>query len=99
MSVHIVRFSTDAARIPEVEAAIATLFAAIHEASPTGIEYTAARVGDDAEFLLTLDLADANPLLGIPEAVELRTKIAEWAGGPVPPQPLTVLGHYSAAAS
>jgi hypothetical protein len=99
MSVHIVRFSTDAERIPEVEAAIEALFAAVHDAAPAGIEYTAARVGDGAEFLLTLDLADTNPLLGIPEATEFRTRIAAWAGEPVPPQPLTVLGHYEAAVS
>ncbi|MFC7546133.1 hypothetical protein [Plantactinospora sp. GCM10030261] len=95
MSLQIVRFSTDAERIPEVEDAIGKLFAAVAEAAPTGVEYTAARVGDGAEFLLTLRLAGANPLLGIREAVEFRARVAEWAGTPVPPQPVTVLARYT----
>ena len=97
MSVQIVRFSTDPERVPEVEEAIRGLFAAVKDAAPTGLNYTATRVGDSAEFQLTLELADAdtNPLFGIPAAGEFRTKIADWAGGPVPPQPLTVLGQYT----
>lgn len=97
MSVQIVRLSTEADRVPEVEEAIARLFAAVKEAGPTGIEYTAARVGDGPEFLLTLDLPEGaqNPLLGIDAAGEFRAKIAEWAGAPVPPQPLNVLAHYA----
>ncbi|GAA3740779.1 hypothetical protein GCM10022225_25100 [Plantactinospora mayteni] len=97
MSVQIVRFRTDAERIPEVEDAIKKLFTAVEEAAPTGIHYTAARVGDGAEFLLSLRLVDsnANPLLDIPATLAFRTRVAEWAGAPVPPQPLTVLGRYS----
>lgn len=45
--------------------------------------------------MLTLRLTDANPLLGLPEALEFRAKVADWAGAPVPPQPVTVLGRYS----
>lgn len=95
MSVQIVRFSTTVEQIPEVEAAIKKMFAAIDAAAPTGIEYTAARAGDGAEFLLTLQVTDANPLLEIEEALAFRAKVAKWVGAPVPPQPLAVLGHYS----
>ncbi|MFD0202891.1 MULTISPECIES: hypothetical protein [Saccharothrix] len=97
MSVHIVRFSTGTEQIPEVEEAIAELFAAVEKAAPTDVEYAATRVGDSGEFQLTLRLADAdvNPLLGIPEALAFRAKVAQWAGAPVPPQPLTVLARYS----
>lgn len=97
MSLQIVRFSTASQQIPRVEEAIRTLFAAIEAAAPAGIDYTAMRVGDGPEFLLTLRLADAdaNPLLDIPEALAFRTRIAHWAGGPVPPQPVAVLGRYS----
>jgi hypothetical protein len=94
MSVQIIRFNTDAERIPDVEDAIRALFAAIEEAAPTGIDYDAVRVGDGAEFLLTLRLTGANPLLDIPEALEFRAKVAEWTGAPVPPRPVTVLGRY-----
>ncbi|ONK14037.1 hypothetical protein [Streptomyces sp. MP131-18] len=105
MSVQIVRFSTGTEQVPEVEEAIRKLFAAVEEAAPTGIDYTAVRVGDGAgdetgegaEFLLALRLADpdANPLLGIREALDFRTAIAAWAGTPVAPRPATVLGRYS----
>jgi hypothetical protein len=97
MSVQVVRFSTDAERTPEVEDAIGELFAALENAAPTGVEYTAVRVGEGAEFLLTLRLDDgvANPLLQLPEALTFRARVAEWAGSPVPPQPVTVLGRYA----
>ncbi|MEV4714154.1 hypothetical protein [Micromonospora sp. NPDC049374] len=97
MSLQIVRFNTEAPQVPRVEEALRKLFAAIEAAAPTGIDYTAVRVGDGPEFLLTLQLAGAgaNPLLDIPEALAFRTEIARWANGPVPPQPATVLGRYS----
>ncbi|MCX4471690.1 hypothetical protein OOK41_15495 [Micromonospora sp. NBC_01655] len=97
MSVQIVRFSTGAEEIGEVEDGIKRLFAAVEEAAPTGIDYTALRVGDGAEFLLILELADAdtNPLLEIQEALAFRAKVAGWAEAPVPPQSVTVLGRYS----
>lgn len=97
MSVQIVRFTAPAERVPEVEEAIRHVFAAVEEAGPAGIEYTAARVGDGPEFLLTLRLPDgaANPLLGIRAAGEFRSRVADWAGAPVPPQTLHVLGRYA----
>lgn len=45
MSVQIVRFNTGAERVPDVEDAVKKLFSAIEEAAPTGIDYTAVRVG------------------------------------------------------
>lgn len=97
MSVQIVRFRTAVEQIPEAEEAIRELFAAVAAAAPTGIDYTAARVGDD-EFVLTLRLADAdtNPLLDIKEALAFRAKIVKWVGAPIPPQPMTVLERYTA---
>ncbi|MDT0445578.1 hypothetical protein [Streptomyces johnsoniae] len=101
MSVQIVRFSTSTEQVPEVEEAIRKLFAAVEEAAPTGIDYTAVRLGDGeseaTEFLLALRLADpeANPLLGIREALDFRAAIAAWAEAPAAPQPATVLGRYS----
>ncbi len=98
MSVQIVRFRADSQRVGEVEEAIGKLFAAVEEAAPAGVDYTAARVGDSSEFLLTLTLPDgaANPLLEIPEAGAFRERVGEWAGAPVPPVALQVLGRYSA---
>lgn len=97
MSLQIVRFTAPAEQGPEVEEAITQLFTALERVAPTGVSYSAVRVGDGAEFLLTLQLADAatNPLTDIAEARSLRAKIADWAGAPVPPQPATVLGRYA----
>lgn len=96
MSVQIVRFRTATEHLPEVEEAVRGLFAAIEAAAPAGLDYTAVRVGDGAEFLLMLELAEGavNPLPGIPEALAFRARVADWAGAPVPPQPVTVLARY-----
>jgi hypothetical protein len=98
MSVQIVQFGTDPQRVGEVEEAIRRLFMAVEEAAPAGIDYSAARIGDSTRFLLTLTLPDdaANPLLEIPEAAAFRGKVGEWAGGPVPPSTLHVIGRYTA---
>lgn len=98
MSVQIVQFGTDPQRVGEVEEAIRKLFAAVEAAAPAGIEYTAARIGDSSQFLLTLALPDgaANPLLEIPEAGAFRGKVSEWSGGPVPPSTLHLIGRYTA---
>ncbi|MGY4721474.1 hypothetical protein [Naumannella huperziae] len=98
MSVQIVQFGTEPQQVGEVEEAIKRLFAAVESAAPAGIEYTAARVGDSSQFLLTLSLPDdaANPLLDIPEAGAFRGKVGEWAGGPVPPSTLHFIGRYTA---
>lgn len=95
MSVQILRFTTAPERIPEVEQAVTALFAAVDAAGPEEIDYTAMRVGPDGEFVLILRLADANPLLDIPEAQEFRARLAEWAGGPVAPRPAVELGRYT----
>ncbi|KSZ56106.1 hypothetical protein Z045_24935 [Rhodococcus pyridinivorans KG-16] len=98
MSVQIIQFGTEPHRVGEVEEAIRNLFAAVEAAAPAGIEYTAARIGDSAQFLLTLTLPDdaANPLLEIPEADEFRGKVGQWAGAPVPPFTLHFIGRYTA---
>jgi hypothetical protein len=97
MSVQIVRFRTEPERVPEVEEAEGRLFAAVRDAAPAGIEYTATRAGDGPEFLLTRQLPEGapNPLLGLPEAGAFRARAAGWAGGPVPPAPLHVTGRYT----
>ncbi|WP_078312095.1 MULTISPECIES: hypothetical protein [unclassified Mycobacterium] len=96
MSVQMVRFSTDPERAHEVEDAIAALFTAVREAAPAGMTYTAGRVGDGPDFVFLLQLVDGrdNPLLGIPDALDFRAKLAGWTAEPVAPRPFTVLGRY-----
>lgn len=96
MSLQIVQFSTEPSRASEVEEGIRVLFAELEAAAPAGIEYTAARVGEDPRFLLALTLPDggANPLLDIPEAGEFRRRMKEWAGEAARPETLQVIGRY-----
>lgn len=97
MSVQIVHFSTTPDRVVEVEKGIADLMSALGHAKPSGIEYSASRLGELPEFLLTLTLMDGadNPLLRRAAATEFRGKIADWAGAPVAPVVLRPLGRYA----
>lgn len=97
MSVQILQFTTAPEHAEEVEAGIRDLFAAVAEAAPEGMEYTAVRLGEGDDHLLMLRLADgvANPLLDVPRALEFRSELSRWVGAPVAPRPATVLGHYS----
>ncbi|MFH8791061.1 hypothetical protein [Streptomyces sp. NPDC017941] len=38
---------------------------------------------------------DNNPLVGLPDAAQLRELIRRAAGAPVPPEPFAVVGRYS----
>lgn len=97
MTLQLVRFRVPHERATEVEQSLDTLFRALEAASPAGIEYAAARFHHSPEFLLVLDHTGdgPNPLLELPAAVSFRARIPEWAGAPVPPEPLRLLGRYS----
>lgn len=98
MSVQIVRFRTDPGEVHEVTQQIEHLFAAVREAAPPGMRYTALQEGDEPLFTLILELSDVadNPLPEIPQAVVFRRGVAAWAGGPVASRLCNVLGRYPA---
>jgi len=98
VSVQIVRFRTDAAHAAELEESIGRVLAALADAAPAGVSYTAVRAPESSEFLLMLALEEgiANPLPELPEAAALRTLITQRAGGPVPPVAMQVIGEYRA---
>lgn len=96
MTVQIVRFTTTEAEVPAVDAALGGVIAALDEARPAGTRYAAGRLADGVSYLLVLELDEGveNPLPGIPEARAFQQRLPEWAGGPVAPEPVTVVGSY-----
>lgn len=96
MTVQIVRFTTTEAEVPGIDAAVGGVIAALDRDRPTGMRYAAARLADGVSYLLVLELDDGveNPLPGIPEARAFQQRLPEWAGGPVAPEPVTVVGAY-----
>lgn len=96
MSLQMVRFRTDSDNIAQVRSELERVFTALRATSPPGLIYTAYASMSEPEFVLVLELEDGAPnaLLGLPEAVQLRERIAQWSGAPVPPQAFTTVGSY-----
>ena len=97
MTVQIVRFTADPADVPDIEAAIGTMVAAVHRERPPGTRFTSWKLADGVTFLNVLELADGvdNPLPGIPECRAYQQRLAQWVGEPPSPQPGTVVGSYA----
>jgi hypothetical protein len=97
MTVQIVRFTADPADVPDVEAAIARMGAAIRRERPSGTRFTSWKLADGVTFLNALELADGvqNPLPGIPECRAYQQALAQWVAEPPVPQPVTVVGEYA----
>lgn len=96
MTLQIVRFTTTEDHVPDVEAALTTAVEALAAVDPPGVRYAATRLADGVTFLLLLDLDEGveNPLPSIPAARALQQQMPVWAGGPVAPQPLTLLAAH-----
>ncbi|MGW5736319.1 MULTISPECIES: hypothetical protein [Streptomyces] len=97
MSLQMVRFRTNSDTAAEVRSQLAKVFAALQTASPQGVLYTAYSSKSGTDFILALEMeeAQANPLLTLPQAAELRELISRAAGAPVPPEPFVVVGSYN----
>lgn len=97
MSLQMVRFRTDSGTAAEARPQRAEVFAALQTASPQGLVHTAYSSESDTDFILALGVAEAeaNPLVGLPEAAHLRDLVSRASGAPVPPEPFVVVGSYS----
>ena len=97
MTVQIVRFTAEPTDVPDVEAAIARMVAAIHRERPPGTRFTSWKLADGVTFLNVLELAEGaeNPLPGIPECRAYQQQIAQWVAEPPRPQPVTVVAGYA----
>ncbi|MEV1021046.1 hypothetical protein [Streptomyces sp. NPDC050264] len=96
MSLQMVRFRTDSGTAAEVRSQRARVFAALHAASPRGVVHTAYSSESGPDFILALELEEAaeNPLVGLPQAAQLRDLISRAVGAPVRPEPFVVVGSY-----
>ncbi|MGW0784968.1 hypothetical protein [Streptomyces sp. NPDC002913] len=96
MSLQMVRFRTDSGTAAEARSQLAKVFAALQTASPQGLVYTAYSSASGTDFILALEMeeAEANPLV-VPQAAQLRALISRAVGAPVPPEPFVVVGSYS----
>lgn len=83
-------------KVPEVDAAIDRLFAALDAAQPPGVRYASLREPDDVTAVILLDVDDdtENPLPQIPEFVKFQSDLPAWIDGPPEAQPLVVKGSY-----
>jgi hypothetical protein len=82
--------------VADVDAAAATLFAAIDRAQPHGVKYASLRLADGVTYFAFLQVADGieNPLPGLPEFVAFQQRLGEWLAAPPQPDRATVVGSY-----
>ncbi|WCB94572.1 hypothetical protein DSM104299_03309 [Baekduia alba] len=82
--------------VGDVDAAAATLFAAIDRAQPQGIKYASLRLADGVTYLALLQIAEGveNPLPQLPEFGAFQQGLREWVAGPPAPGQATVVGSY-----
>jgi hypothetical protein len=97
VTVQIVCFTVDRTDVPDVEAAIGTMVAAIHRERPSGTRFTSWKLADGVTFLNVLELAEGveNPLPVIPECRAYQQRLAQWVAEPPRPQPVTVVAGYA----
>jgi hypothetical protein len=96
MSVLMFRRKVKKEAVTEVEAAVARMFAAIHEDVPEGVRfaYTMAADGVTIVGFVQLDNPPENPLTAMPAVVEFQKNAEEWVDGPTSSDELTVVGSY-----
>jgi hypothetical protein len=96
MSVLMVRSKVKAAQVTEVEAAVKSVFAALHQAQPEGIRYASCRLPDGVTYMAVLELDDGvdNPLPALPEFRAFQENLKNWMAEPPIVEPLTVIGSY-----
>jgi hypothetical protein len=102
MPVMLLRAKVKAENVADVEAAVTTMFSAIHQAEPKGVRYASCKVAngavvDGATFVILLELEDGaeNPLAAVPAFREFQQGLANWLAEPPLPEQLTVVGSYN----
>jgi len=97
MTVMMFRASIKEEHVPNIEAALQTMFAAIQVHQPPGVRYASSRLDGGSTFiiLLALEHPGENPLTLIPEFREFQQKIQGWLAEPTVPHSLTVVGSYN----
>ena len=96
MALMMIRATLKPESVPETDAGIERLFAALEEAQPAGVRYASLRLPDDVTAVILLDVEDeaSNPLAQIPEFVRFQQDLRGWIAAAPEAQPLTVKGSY-----
>ena len=98
MTVLAVSYQVRAEGVPEVEAGIERLMAALAGERPAGLRrYALGTLPDGVTFVGLLELDDGaeNPLPALPAARDLQQTVAAWVvDGPPVPQPVRVVGAH-----
>jgi hypothetical protein len=96
MHVLMIRAKVDEQSVPEVEAGVEKMFAAIEAAQPN-VRYASCRLPDGVTYLALLQLAEGttdNPLAALPEFREFQENLKSWLVDPPTPEQLEVVGTY-----
>ncbi|HLV98957.1 MAG TPA: hypothetical protein VKT82_09795 [Ktedonobacterales bacterium] len=96
MNVRMVRAKVKADHVTEVEAAVKSVFAALHEAQPQGIRYTSCRLPDGVTYVVLLEVDDGvdNPLPALPEFQAFQESLKNGVAEPPTAEQVTVVGSY-----
>ncbi|MEU1122501.1 hypothetical protein ABZ371_02695 [Streptomyces sp. NPDC005899] len=95
MSLQMVRSGAYSGTAAEVRSQIAKVFTFLQATSPQGVSCTAFSSKSGPDFM-TLEMEEAAhiPTGGASQAAQLRELISPAGGGPVPPEPLTLVEAY-----
>ena len=96
MNVLMIRAKVGEESVPEVEAGVEKLFAAIDAAQPK-VRYASCKLPDGVTYLVLLQLEEVttdNPLAALPEFREFQENLKSWIVEPPTPEQLEVVGTY-----
>jgi hypothetical protein len=96
MNVLMIRAKVGEESVPEVEAGVEKMFAAIDAAQPK-VRYASCKLPDGVTYLVLLQLEEVttdNPLAALPEFREFQENLKSWIVEPPTPEQLEVVGTY-----
>jgi hypothetical protein len=96
MNVLMIRAKVSEESVPEVEAGVGKMFAAIEAAQPK-VRYASCKLPDGITYLVLLQLEEGttdNPLAALPEFREFQENLKSWIVEPPTPEQLEVVGTH-----
>src|SRR5258708_20635205 len=96
MNTLMIRSKVKAEHVPDLEAAVKRVFAALQQAQPNGIRYASCRLPDGVTYVAILEIDDGvnNPLPTLPEFRAFQENLKNWVAEPPSSQQGTVIGSY-----
>ena len=96
MNALMIRSKVKAEHVPDLEAAVKRVFAALQQAQPNGIHYASCRLPDGVTYVAILEIDDGvnNPLPTLPEFRAFQENLKNWVAEPPSSEQVTVIGSY-----